>query len=55
MLAILLDAMEGYAELTEQEMEAVEEFFSGIGEPRSVFVIDDEYIEEVAKGSEIGA
>jgi pyrroline-5-carboxylate reductase len=51
MLAILLDAIEGYAELTEQEMEALEEFFSGLGEP---IVIDDDYIEEVAELSGIG-
>ncbi len=51
MLASLLDAIEGYAELTEQEMEALEEFFSGIGEPT---VIDDDYIREVAKVSGIG-
>ena len=51
MLARLLDAIEGYAELTEQEMEAMEEFFSGVGE---AVLIDDEYIEEVAKVSGIG-
>ena len=52
MLASLLDAIEGYAELTEQEMEAMEEFFSGVGE---AVLIDDDYIREVAKVSGIGA